>query len=61
MIPADLALAHPRRTLQEIARSGDRERLRHLLCGRELAALGSGEEPAERIAQALEPPRTTLG
>ncbi len=54
MTPAQLALASIRSTLQEIARTGDGERLRRLLRGRELPALGSGEEPAIQITQALE-------
>ncbi|MCB2263143.1 MAG: hypothetical protein LGR52_09435, partial [Candidatus Thiosymbion ectosymbiont of Robbea hypermnestra] len=56
MTPAELALATIRRTLREIARQGDGERLRRLLRGQELPALGGGEEPAERIIQALELP-----
>ncbi|WP_165741704.1 hypothetical protein, partial [Candidatus Thiosymbion oneisti] len=56
MTPAELVLADIRRTLQEIARAGDGERLRRLLRGRELPALGGGEEPAMQIIQALELP-----
>jgi len=61
MTPARLALASVRRTLEEIAHAGDGERLRQLLRGRELPALGSGEEPAIQIIQALELPPYDTG
>jgi len=55
MTPAELAPASVRGTLEEIARTGDGEYLRHLLCGRELPALGGGEEPAIQITSARSP------
>jgi len=53
MTPAQLARTAIRRTLEEIAHNGDGERLRGLLRGRELPALGSGKEPATQIIEAL--------